>query len=212
LKLKTYLRMAQIPFEAKPGLPFKGPTKHIPYIDDEGQQVGDSSLIIAHLKSRYGDPLDAKWSAAEHARGHALRQVVEGSLYWGILCVRWLDDAAYREIAGVLGQGVPALVRPLVLGWIRSGTKKKVLHQGVGHLPEAARLAQGKADLDTVSAFLGEQPYVLGDAPSSYDATVYGHVANLLAFPLDSALKEHAQAQDNLVRYCARVRERYWQD
>jgi len=212
LKLKTYLQMASLPFQSKPGLPFKGPTKTIPYVEDDGQPVGDSSVIIAHLKTRYGDPLDAKWSAEDHARGHALQSIVEGSLYWLMLSVRWYSDEPFAAISSVLGEGLPAFAGPLIMRSVRAGIKKRVWAQGTGRLPEEGRQARGKADIDAIATFLGNRHYVLGDTPSSYDATVYGHLANVLAFPLDSPLKAHATSQKNLVDYCARIRERYWHE
>jgi Glutathione S-transferase N-terminal domain len=47
MKLETYLRMAEIPHE----LAFeetldKAPKKKMPYIEDEGQKIGDSNLVI----------------------------------------------------------------------------------------------------------------------------------------------------------------------
>ncbi len=202
--------MAGIPFRSRPGIPFKGPTKTIPYVEDDGQKVGDSSLIIAHLKARHGDSLDAKWGAEDHARGHALESIVEGSLYWLMMCVRWGSDEGFAAISSVLGEGIPALARPLVMRSIRAGTLKRLWAEGTGRLPEEARQARGKADIDTIATFLGNRHYALGDTPSSYDATVYGHLANVLAFPVGSPLKTHLASKANLVDYCARIRERYW--
>jgi glutathione S-transferase len=212
LKLKTYLQMASIPFQSRPGLPFRGPTKTIPYVEDDGKAVGDSSVIIAHLKTRYGDPLDAKWSAEDLARGHALQTIVESSLYWLMLCVRWERDDSFAAISSVLGEGLPALARPLIMRSIRAGIKKRTWAEGTGRISEEARQCRGKADIDTIAAFLGNRHYVLGDTPSSYDATVYGHLANVLAFPAESPLKAYAASKKNLVDYCGRIRERYWHE
>src|ERR1035438_2814647 len=77
LKVLTYLRMIDVPFEAKIGDPRKGPTKKIPFIDDAGTRVGDSGLILDYLKKKHGDALDAKLTAEQHAIGHLVRRTLE---------------------------------------------------------------------------------------------------------------------------------------
>ena len=52
LKTMAYMKLAGIPFEEiVQGDPRKAPKKKIPYISDDGQEIGDSSLIIKHLKA-----------------------------------------------------------------------------------------------------------------------------------------------------------------
>ena len=59
MKLETYLRLAGLPYRlANDGDVFKAPKGKLPYIDDDGTLVADSSFIIDHLKARYGDRLD----------------------------------------------------------------------------------------------------------------------------------------------------------
>lgn len=54
-KIETYLRMAEIDYEIKPALPLGAPKGKLPYIEDNGQALGDSRFIITHLKSTYKD-------------------------------------------------------------------------------------------------------------------------------------------------------------
>ena len=58
LKTMAYMKLAGIPFEHHvQGDPRKAPKGKIPYIEDEGKEIGDSTFIIKHLKAKYGDPL-----------------------------------------------------------------------------------------------------------------------------------------------------------
>ena len=61
MKLETYLRMAALPFEipcATLSHLQKAPMGKMPYIEDEGRTLADTTFIIDYLKARYGDPLD----------------------------------------------------------------------------------------------------------------------------------------------------------
>ena len=68
VKLETYLRMADISYELVYGEPREGPKGKIPWIDDDGYLLGDTTFIIDYLKKTYGDPLDARLSRKERVR------------------------------------------------------------------------------------------------------------------------------------------------
>ena len=58
LKTMAYMKLAGIEFtEVVQGDPRKAPKKKIPYIDDDGVEIGDSTFILNHLKAKFGDPL-----------------------------------------------------------------------------------------------------------------------------------------------------------
>jgi glutathione S-transferase len=92
LKLESYLRIAGIPYTAKAAAFGKAPKGKIPFIEEDGSYLGDSQLIIDHLKRKHGDTLDAKLSAEDVAKGHLVRRTLEDSLYWVILQERWISD------------------------------------------------------------------------------------------------------------------------
>ena len=63
-KLENHLRLAGLAYDKRPGDARKAPRGKLPYIEDEGVLVADTSFIIEHLKQRHGDRLDAALSAA----------------------------------------------------------------------------------------------------------------------------------------------------
>ena len=73
-----------------------------------------------------------------------------------------------------------------------------------------AELERWRADIDALSTMLGDKPYLFGEAPTSYDASLYGILANVLAFPKDGVLATHVRTKPNLVAFVDRVRETYW--
>jgi glutathione S-transferase len=210
LKLKTYLQMVGIPYENKGGDPRKGPTKKIPYVIDGGTCVGDSALIIEHLKKKHGDPLDGRLSKVELATGHVIRRTVEDSFYWFVLYPRWFPPEGIAEMKQAFARVMPPVIGGLVFSSIVKETQKSAWGHGTARHRESDIYAMGSADLDSFSTLLGDKPFLFGDSPTSFDACLYGSVANLLAFPVDNPLKRHGKSLSNLVAFCERVEARYW--
>jgi glutathione S-transferase len=211
LKLRTYMKMAKLPSEDRPGDPRKGPTKKVPYIcDDDGTFIGDSGFIIEHLEKKHGNPVDGRLSKSERATGHLLRRTVEDSLYWATIYPRWCTDEGAAVMQKVFAPLMPPVIGGLVFNSIKGQTRKSAFAQGIArHAPENS-YAIGKADLDALSTILGDKPYVFGDEPTSFDACLYGTVANILGFPVKNPLTDHARSLPNLVAFRERIETRYW--
>ena len=81
VKLETYLRMTQIPYEnsfiAK--LSSKG---KIPWIEYNGQRIADSNFCIAFLNEEFKVNLDEKLSVSERAISHGIKTMLEENTYW----------------------------------------------------------------------------------------------------------------------------------
>ena len=57
VKVETYLRMVNLPYEVRSALPTKGPKGKLPFIEDQGKRIADSRFIIEYLKQSYSvDP------------------------------------------------------------------------------------------------------------------------------------------------------------
>ncbi|HEX5744972.1 MAG TPA: glutathione S-transferase family protein [Archangium sp.] len=210
LKLETYLRMAGIPYTAKPAAGGKAPKGKIPFIEEDGSYLGDSQLIIEHLKRKHGDTLDGKLGAEDVAKGHLVRRALEDSLYWNILQERWISDEGWRLYKPLFEALFPPVVGKAIVPLIRRGVGKAMHAHGMGrHRPEEI-LEMGKADVSAVAAVLGDKPFLLGDNPTSFDAALYAFIASILLFPVDSPLRKYTQQQQNLVRYCERIQKRYF--
>ena len=211
LKVKTYLRMIGVPYTPKMGDPRKAPTKKIPYVDDGGTLVGDSGLIVEHLKKKHGDTLDAKLAAEQRATGHLVRRTLEESLYFAVLYTRWVEDEAWPTVRALMLPLMPPVIGSLIVdGPIRGGVKKQAFEQGIGRHERSHIHALGCADVDAVAALLGDKTWLLGDTPTSYDATLFAFMANTLGFPPNSPIAKRAKGHANLVGFCDRVKSQYW--
>ncbi|HYD14813.1 MAG TPA: glutathione S-transferase N-terminal domain-containing protein, partial [Hyphomicrobium sp.] len=59
LKVYAFLKLTGVPFRHEHLFDAsKAPRGQLPYIDDDGEIIGDSDTIIAHLKRKYGLAID----------------------------------------------------------------------------------------------------------------------------------------------------------
>src|SRR5476649_250215 len=77
VKLETYLRMTGVGYQtALPDIR-KAPNGRVPYIEIDGNLMGDSTKIIARLKKDHGDPLDQNLSKEQRAVALAFQRMIE---------------------------------------------------------------------------------------------------------------------------------------
>ena len=211
MKLETYLRMAGLPYElVNDGNVMKAPKGKLPYIEDEGARVADTHFIIEHLKRRYGDALDAGLTPRQRAEGVAFQRLFEENLYWAVVHTRWIDEAGWALTREAFFGALPWPLRAIVPSLARRGLRTELRGHGMGrHSPDEIHAIAAR-DLQAVADFLGDQPYLLGPQPSSFDATAYAFLANILWAPLDSPIRRRAQALPVLEAYCRRMRARYY--
>ena len=130
-KAETLLRMSKLPFEKALMSFSKAPKGKIPYIEDDGQLLGDSTLIRWHLEKKYGIDFDQGLSAEQLAISWAFEKMAEDNLYWASVYFRWMIDANFRKGPVNFFKGVPAPVRPVVVSMIRRRLRKTLQGQGI---------------------------------------------------------------------------------
>ncbi|HVJ53503.1 MAG TPA: glutathione S-transferase family protein [Aliidongia sp.] len=206
LKVETYCRLAGIPFECVQALPFRAPKGKLPFITDGDATVADSGRIIDHLKTRYGDPLDAALDEEQRARGHLIRRCCEESLYFVLLDARWIDPEGWRTVKPVFFGPLPPVLRDMIAMIARRGIRRALRGQGYGrHTPEEI-LALGAADLAAIATAVAPYPFAVGARPTSFDASLYGLLANILLVPVETGLAREARRHPGLTAYLDRMR------
>lgn len=209
LKLEAYMRLSGIEYQrVYQGNPGKGPKGKIPYISDGDVTMGDSQLIIEHLKKTRGDSVDGHLGDGERARGHAIRRMVEEALYFINVYQRWLVDENFKVIEPAFFGFVPAPLRGLVAIIARRGTRKHMIGQGIARQTPAEVVALGEADVRALSTLLGDQPFFLGERPSSVDASVYGITHAMHKIPMRCPVSALIRATPNLAAFDQRMSDR----
>jgi len=207
LKLMTYMRLAGIPFEeVVQGDPRKAPKKKIPYIEDGDKTIGDSTFIIKHLKSKFGDPLAEGFSAEQLAAGHALKVMLEERTYWaGMIYPRWVKTDHHNLIANTFFGEIPKFIRMPIFRTIAKGQKKAVDAHGIGRHTDAEIYGLGLDDVKTVEAFLGDKKFILGDRPAEVDATTYAFLSGMAADVFPTPIQTYIKSSETLDGYLSRM-------
>jgi glutathione S-transferase len=124
--------MAGIPYELEFGDPRDAPKGKVPWIDDDDYILGDSTFIIDYLKDKFGDPLDSILSRKDQALGHAIKRMLEESLYFVSSYSKWVEDEGFAIYSAELFAGMPEEKLKYVPDMVRKRALEKLSAQGVG--------------------------------------------------------------------------------
>lgn len=204
LKVYAFLELAGLPFRQEHIFDAKAaPRGQLPYIDDDGEIVGDSDAIIAHLIARYGLAIDDGLTTGDRNTMHLLRRMLE-HLYWVMSYSRWRDPQFWPSFRDALLRAHPTLT-VASLEAAQQYNFQRYHYQGIGRYEPAQVYEGGLADLRVLADMLGDKPFLLGDALRSADAGAYGFLANILFYDIPTPLKTFILAHPQLERYCLRL-------
>lgn len=209
-KAEVLLKMAGQPYKTDTNGMRKAPKGKLPYIDDAGTRVADSTFIRAHLENTYGVDFDKGLSAADKAIAWAFEKMCEDHLYWAVMDSRWMVDANFDKGPRQFFSFVPRPARPAVIAMIRRQVKRNLWGQGFGRHSRAEIEELAKRDLDAIAAFLGDKPWLMGEAPCGADAAIFAFVTGALCRHFDSPIRTSAERHANLVAYRDRGMKRWF--
>ena len=109
LKVYAFLRLVGLPFRHEHLFDAsKAPRSQLPYIDDDGQIVGDSGVILEHLTRKYGLTLDADLNDAQRNTDLLVTRLLD-DLYWVMSYSRWKDERYWPAFRDALRREHPQL-------------------------------------------------------------------------------------------------------
>lgn len=211
VKAEVLMKMSGLAFtvEDQPD-PRKGPKGKMPVLRDGAKTIGDSELIRQHLEKAHGVDFDTGLSEADKAVAHAFARMLEERFYWVIIQNRWMDDTVWPEIREHWFGALPFPMNTLLPLLARGQVRRNLQGQGTGKHAQEQIYDFGVADLAAVSAFLAEKPFMMGEEPTSVDATVFGMLAILVDLPFPSPMKDFAETTPNLRAYRDRSMARWY--
>lgn len=209
LKLLAWLELAGVPYEqVVEGNPRKGPKGKNPWIELDGERIGDSEAIIELLRTRHGINLDEGLTPEQFALGHAWRRTFEEHFHQVLEWELFFHPAGAAWLRASLGSQVPALLAPPVFFMMRSQFGKQLYARGIArHTPDVIA-EKGRADLDALEVFLTDKPFLVADQPSTADTAIFGLVAPVVYWPMETPVAAHARSLVRVKAYCDRMRER----
>jgi glutathione S-transferase len=208
MKSQVQLKMAGLAYKFERAAPRDAPKGKIPFIKVGAHRVGDSTFIRAHIEKHHHFDFDKGLCTVERSLAWAMERMLEDHLYFAILHMRWMDDENWQKGPLHFFDGAPESVATAARERVR-----EMLHaHGIGRHSSEEIAQLGGRSLSALSAFLGDKPYLMGEAPSGADATAFGMVAAALTPFFSGELQRRAQAHPNLVAYRDRMMRQYYSD
>jgi len=209
-KADILLKMSGVPYQAVVGNLNKAPKGKMPYIEDKGIKIGDSTLIRLHLEKHYGVDFDKHLSHAEKGIAWSVEKMLEDSLYWALVSERWMDDTNFNKGPANFFKSIPALIRPVIVSMVRRGVRKNLWAHGLGRHTRDELVALAHRDIDSLAAVLGDKPYLMAANKCGADATAFAFVIGMLCPLFDTPIRTHTEQHKNLVAYCESMRKEFY--
>lgn len=212
MKTEVQLKMAGLAYASEHGGLDRAPKHKLPFIDDDGVVVADSSFIRAYIEKTYAVDLDRHLSPGQKALAWTIERMLEDHLYWAMVHARWSDDDNFAKGPARFFDAAPEPMRASIREQGRQSVMTTLHGQGFGrHSPdEVAVLA--RRSFDALSELLGDRPFLFGDEPCGADATAFGLVTSALCPHFQSGVRAAAEANPNLTAYRDRMMGRYYPD
>lgn len=210
MKSEVQLQMAGLDHARVPAIPPQAPSGKLPYLEDDGEVITDSTFIRAHIERRYGVDLDAGLDARRRAEAWAVERLLEDHLYFAMVWYRWIDPVNFAKGPAHFADNVPEERREAMRRDMHARKVAELQAQGLGrHTPE--RIAElGCRSVDSLGELLADRHWFMGDTASAVDATAFGMLAAVLAPLFDTPLRSRVEAHPNLTAYVARMMRRYY--
>ena len=204
LKVYAFLKLTRVPFTHQHIFDASAaPRGQLPYIVDDGEAIGDSDAIIEHLIRKNGLTIDNGLTAGQRDTGHLITRMLD-DLYWVMSYSRWKDDRFWPAFRDALLREHPSLTEE-GLRKAQEFNSQRYYYQGIGRFAPVAAYARGLADLRVLANLLPANEYLYGPKPTSADAGIYGFIANIFFYPIETPLKQFVASHANLVRHCSAI-------
>jgi glutathione S-transferase len=204
LKVFAFLKLAGVPFRHEHIFDAsKAPRGQLPYIVDGDDTVGDSETILAYLIDKYALTIDAALTPAQRAQNLLLTRMLD-DLYWVMSYSRWKDERYWHFFRDALLREHPSVTEE-GLAKAKEFNAQRYYYQGIGRFDPDAAMARGLADLKALAILIPAHGFVHGEKPTSIDAGIYGFIANIYFYDIDTPLKQFVVAHGNLVQHCRAI-------
>lgn len=225
LKAETWLRLAGLKYEnVDHKMKFRSKKGQLPFIELNGEEIADSSIIVKELAQKFNRDLDEHLTDEQRSISHATISMIENHLAW---IVTWWRSKfpdqmlkAYKiDLQHALGVRIPNGILRFAFRflygrkWFQSF--KRVKAQGIGVHSADEIMRFGQEDLQVLSKLLADKPFFFGDEPSNIDVVAFANLAQIYFIDkeVNFSLREYMVDNcANLVGLVNRMKERCFPD
>src|ERR1700756_1404789 len=209
-KSEVQLKMAGLAHGKQRAMPPASPKGQLPYIEDDGRNIADSTFIRAHIEGKYGFDFDAGLSQKDRAQAWAFERMIEHHVYWAMVGARWVDSDNFAKGPAHFFDGAPEDRREKLREDAQFRVAENYLLSGLGRHAPDDDVELALRSIFALSVQLGDKPYLMGNEPSGVDATAFGALSGILTPFFESKLRARAEQYDNLAAYVDRMMGQYF--
>lgn len=209
-KTEVQLKMAGLAYQKQRADLQKAPKGQMPWIDDGGRLIGDSTFIRMHVEQEYGVDLDAGLDPLQRATALAIELMIDRELTPAIIYFRWMVPENFARGPSHFFDGAPEAMREAIKQDVLKRVREAFLARGIGRHSEAEITALAVRSLKALDLFIGDKPYLMGDEPVGVDAFVFATLAAAMTPFFSTAIRDHAIAMPRLVAYVVRMMDRFY--
>jgi glutathione S-transferase len=210
MKAQMLLKLAALPYKEDTRGFFRAPKGKLPFVDDDGTVVADSTLIRLHLERQHGIDFDRALSTRDRGIAWATEKMLEDHLYWVMVYWRWMNDANFERGPANFFKRAPAIIRPLAKWKVRGNVRRTLHAHGIGRHNELEMTSMSDRAFDALSRVLGDNRYLMGDEACGADATAFAFIAGALCPVFESPAHGKARSLPNLAAYRDRMMAQFY--
>lgn len=209
-KTEVQLRLAGLEYRKEQAFPDQSPKGQLPFIDDSGELIADSTFIRAHIERKYGVDLDAGLDMGQRAQAWAIERMVENHFGWCVGHSRFFIPENFAKGPAHFFDHAPESRRAAMREAMQERVRDSFLAQGLLRHSAEEIEQLGTRSLVALSLFLGDKPYLMADRPTGVDAVCFAALAALITPFFDSPLARRAEDLPNLGAYVDRMMARFY--
>ena len=210
MKGEMLLKLAKLEYQVNTKGYLRAPKGKLPYIDDNGTVVADSTLMRLHFEQKHGIDFDRGLSARDRGVAWATEKMLEDHMYWVLVYWRWMNDANFERGPANFFKRAPAIIRPLVKWKIRRNVRRNLHAHGISRHSEADMTLMSNRAFEALSQVLGDNTYLMGNQVCGADATAFAFIAGSLSPVFESPAHAKARTLSNLVAYRDRMMAEFY--
>lgn len=207
LKLLKWLDIAGIPYvQTHEDNSAKGPKGKNPWVEIDGERIGDTEIVIAMLAARTGFDIDAGQDPLTLARNHAVRRMVEEHLHQVLEWELFVHPAGAEYIRSKVRAVAPPVVSGIIASRVCGHFARQLHARGIARHSDEVIARKGIADLDALEGLLGGTRYFGGERPAMADVSVFGLLAPMGYWPMKTSVADNLKSRRTLMAYLERMR------
>jgi glutathione S-transferase len=209
-KTEVQLKMAGLGYRKQRAMPPASPKGQLPFIEEDGLGIADSTFIRAHIERKHGFDFDAGLDQRQRAQAWAFERMIEHHLYWALIGARWVDADNFAKGPAHFFDGAPDDRREKLREDAQFRVAENYLLSGLGRHAPDDDIELAVRSLYALSLQIGDKPYLMGAKPCGADATAFGMLSGILTPFFASRLRSQAEQFANLTAYVDRLMLQYY--